>query len=100
MSLELVSGADLICTLHHFSSRARLEGVLGPSLAEKRPKVHENPNISVSLSATQLKVALCCKVAPGVLLHLQERLPPLDDREGDAARLVAIPEPPREKGLR
>ncbi len=38
MALELVSWVDYRCVLHHFSSRTRLEGVLGPSLVENGGK--------------------------------------------------------------
>ncbi len=37
--LELASGADVRCVLHHVSSLTHLEGFLGPSLPGKRPKL-------------------------------------------------------------
>ena len=42
MVLELVSGADCRCLLHHFSSLARLKGSWGQAWPESGPK----PNIS------------------------------------------------------
>ncbi len=39
---SLVSGVRVRCELHHSLSRARLDGVLGPSLAGMRRKIGEN----------------------------------------------------------
>ncbi len=38
MTLELVSGADFTCVLHHLSSLTRLEGSLGQVWPENGPK--------------------------------------------------------------
>ncbi len=39
--LELVSGADLSCNLHYFSSRSRSRGSRAPPWAENRPKTRD-----------------------------------------------------------
>ncbi len=46
--LELLSGADFWCNLHHFSSRDRSRGTRGPQGAENRPK-NPGPDLSFIL---------------------------------------------------
>ncbi len=47
MALELVSGADFRFVLHHLSSLTWLRGVLGPSLAGKRPEAESHCKVIV-----------------------------------------------------